>query len=302
MDKIKEPNFFIVGAAKCGTTSLYNYIGQHPEVYFSPIKEPAYFVRGLSYDRYSDFEFYLSLFKKAGNAKVIGEASTGYLFDEDAAGLIHDKFPSAKIIIILRNPPDMVFSFWCYQRVRSDESSTFEDLISDTGIEYRRSEAFKKNCNEWWANYAYMDRGLYYEQVKRYFDVFGRDNVKVYIFERLIKYPKAVCSDIFKFLGVDPDFLPDYRKVYNETGKIRSKLLKKMIYSRYPWLRALLPTFTRAKIRAKVSSWNMVKAKKKEMPASAREYLERFFSSDIKKLEGLLGEKIKEWRSKQEER
>lgn len=299
MNKVKEPNFFIVGAAKSGTTSLYNYIGQHPDLYFSPIKEPAHFVRNLPYERYSDIGSYLSLFKKAGNAKAIGEASTGYLFDKDAASLIHDKFPSAKIIIILRNPSEMVFSFWRYEQACGDESSTFEYVISDAGIKDRRSDAFKKSCRDsWWADYVYMDRGLYFEQVRRYVDVFGRDNLRVYIFERLIKDPKLVCSDIFKFLGIDSGFVPDYSKVYNKTGRVRSKFFRKIIERKYPLLRALLPTCIKSMVRSNVSSWNIGKAEKKEMSVSAREYLENFFSSDIKNLEKLMGEEIKEWESK----
>jgi hypothetical protein len=299
MGEMKEPNFFIVGAAKCGTTSLFNYMRQHPDLYFPLIKEPAHFVRDdSSYDRYADFDRYRSLFKKAGNAKAIGEASTGYLFYEKAAGLIHDKFPSAKIIIVLRNPVDMAFSYWRYNQAVGEESSAFEYVISDEGIKYRRSKEFKDKCSQWWGSYAYMDRGFYFEQVKRYFDVFGRDNVRVYIFERFIKDPKVVCSDIFEFLGIDSDFIPDYGKAHNEAGGIRSKLFKKMIYAKYPLLRAVLPTAIKVKIRAMLLFLNSVKEEKKEMPVSARQRLERFFSLDIKKLEGLLGEEIEEWRAK----
>ena len=183
MGRVKEPNFFIVGAAKCGTTSLVHYLKQHPEVYFSPVKEPAHFIKDAPSEyAYPEFERYLSLFKKAGDAKAIGEASTGYLFDEGAAVRIYNKFPSAKIIIILRNPSEMVFSFWRYEQVCGYEDKTFEYVISEEGRRYRNSKEFKDECRKWWANYAYMDRGLYFEQVKRYVDVFGRDKVKIYIF------------------------------------------------------------------------------------------------------------------------
>lgn len=84
--EIKEPNFFIVGAAKSGTSSLAYYLGQHPDVYMSPVKEPCYFLSDFGLDDYNE---YISLFRGAGDALAVGEASTGYLADEYAATAIH---------------------------------------------------------------------------------------------------------------------------------------------------------------------------------------------------------------------
>ncbi len=116
----KLPNFFIVGAAKSGTTSLVHYIEQHPDIYMSAVKEPFYYVSDHGYE---DFDEYAGLFSGAKNELRVGEASTGYLFDPCAAQKIKDEYRDAKIIICLRNPIDMAFSYWKYMQVNGSEDS-----------------------------------------------------------------------------------------------------------------------------------------------------------------------------------
>ncbi|MCR4288476.1 MAG: sulfotransferase, partial [Deltaproteobacteria bacterium] len=174
---IREPNFFIVGAAKCGTTSLADNLKQHPQIFISPRKEPFYFVKDARIG-YKDFNEYMALFKNAGDAIAIGEASTGYLFEESAPYEIKKHFPDAKIIVILRNPVDMAYSHWRHMCVVGNEAKTFEEAISERERKYRKTENFKRKVVDWWATYLYLERALYYNQIKRYFDVFGRDRVR----------------------------------------------------------------------------------------------------------------------------
>lgn len=293
MQKVnKLPNFFIVGAAKCGTSSLADYVGQHPSVYLPSIKEPFYFVSDIGFSNYDE---YMLLFRNSGDVLAMGEASAGYLYDEQAAFTIKSKYPTAKIIIVLRNPVDMAFSLWRYIRITGKEPKSFEEAITDHERVYRKNEQFKKSCAGWWANYLYLERASYFNQVKRYFDIFGRDRVKVYIFERFIKEPEKVCQNIFEFLGVENDFVPDCAKVVNEGGEVRFRFLKCLRNRKYPLLAPLLPGQYKARIRNMLRELNLKRGKKVEISPSIRRTTERFFREDIDRLESLLGYCIPEW-------
>ncbi len=296
---VKGPNFFIVGAAKSGTTSLADNLRQHPQVFMSPLKEPAYFVKD---EGNNDFDEYVSLFKDAGDAIAIGEATTGYLFDEDAPYAIKEHFPDAKIIIILRNPVDMAYSYWRYTRgIGGNESKSFEQAISANEIKYRNTEEFRRKAINWWGSYLYLERASYYGQVKRYLDVFGRDRVMVYIFEEFIKSHEVSYKDIFTFLGVDTDFTPDFR-VSNEGVELRSEFIKKLLLFNHPFLKRLLkrlmPVEHWGKIKAFLSKINIKKGVRREMKPETRKRLEAFFREDIRMLEGLLGREIQAWKPK----
>ncbi len=286
------PNFFIVGAAKSGTTSLAHYLGQHPDVFISPVKEPCYFVRDAGL---ADYDQYLSLFKRAGGARAIGEASTGYLYEECAPGWLHEHFPEAKVIIILRNPVDMAFSYWQYMQVIGNESKSFKEAISEKERAYRRTDNFKLSCVNWWASYLYLERALYSEQVKRHLDIFGTEKVRVYIFEEVFSDLPYYCKDIFEFLGVDPHFVPKF-DVVNEGGQVRFQLLKNIRNRQYPILRNLLPLRHRERIRRFLLKINLSKNHKVRMNPQTRSRLEAFFQEDIGKLERLLSREIPQWK------
>lgn len=290
----KEPNFFIVGACRSGTTSLANYLGQHPGVYISPVKEPGYFLANYALD---DYDEYISLFKKAGSAQAIGEASTGYLFEQGAARAIHERFPDAKIIMMLRNPVDMAFSLWVYMVVNGSESKSFEDSITPEEREYRSGEQFKKTCASWswYASYLYIERALYFNQVKRYIDTFGQDQVRIYIFENFIRAPIKICQDIFGFLEVDRHFVPQC-KILNESGEFRFPVIRKLRNGFYPILKALLPLGFRTKLTILMQPVMATKEKRASMNPATRKASEALWGDDIVKLESLLGYEIREWK------
>lgn len=287
-----RPNFFIVGAPRCGTTSLADNMSQHPDVFIPSVKEPFYFVEGV---RYNDFGEYMALFNDAGDAKAVGEASTGYIFDEGAPAAIRENFPDAKIIIILRDPVEMSFSHWRFVSMTGDEKLSFEDAVSENERAYRKTDEFKRKVY-WYGNFLHLERALYHGQVKRYFDTFGRGQVKVFIFEEFIKDQTKAYAGIFEFLGIDRGFLPDF-KVSNEGGEARFGILKAMQGRDYPLLKKLVPTTYRVSIRKSLRRFN-TKPGKVEMEPSTRAMLEDFFREDIKKLEALLGRGIAAWKRK----
>jgi Sulfotransferase family len=237
----KLPNFFIAGAPKSGTTSLYHYLDQHPDIHMSRIKEPNYFASEIRLENFSEWlrpraekdgptlraylngpmrekrfggmvtewSDYLRLFRKADAQKAIGEASVCYLWSESAAANIRRALPDARIILILRNPVEMVFSMYLHNRRSEGTSLSFREAIQK-GIEQRGGgfDIF----------HPFLDMGLYYEQVKRVLEAFPKDQVRIYWYEEYKSKPLRMLSDIFRFLEVDPRFRPDMSKRYLEAG------------------------------------------------------------------------------------
>lgn len=164
-----KPNFFIVGAAKAGTTSLWQYLRQHPDI-FMPAdigwKEPSYYC-----DTYGvkDYDFYLALFKEAGSRKRIGKASTPYLSSLESAGRIHEACADAKIIIMLRNPVDRAFSLYKWMHRYGYENLTPFEAALDAEVQSRKdNETFikehsRKGGSTYYRDFLYFHSGLYYE-------------------------------------------------------------------------------------------------------------------------------------------
>jgi hypothetical protein len=218
-----RPNFLIVGAAKSGTTSLYHYLRQHPDIFMPEWKELSLFI-GDSFGplhRVKKPRYYQKAFLKAQNQKAVGEASTAYLFDEAAPKIIKEQLGNTRIIIILRDPVAMSYSLYNHQLRREGETiEDFEQALAQED-DRRKDSEFRKKCYGWHANYYYYQRGLYYGQVKRYLDTFGRDQVLVILFEELANEPLGVLKKTFQFLNVDDTFVPQI-KVHNPAGGILS--------------------------------------------------------------------------------
>ena len=217
------PNFLIVGAAKAGTTSLYEYLRQHPDIFMPEWKELSFFIGdpcGLLH-RVNKARNYFKVFTDAQKYKAVGEASTGYLFDEAAAEMIRDQLGLIKIIIILRDPVAMSYSLYNHQvRKEGETCATFESALA-AEENRRQSRNFKQRCYGWYANYYYYNRGLYFEQVKRYLDIFGTERVKIILFDELAAATVKAVQDVYKFLGVDDTYVPE-TKVHNPAGGIIS--------------------------------------------------------------------------------
>lgn len=284
---------FIVGAAKSGTTSLAHYLDQHPQIFITPIKEPFYFVQGTGIETYEE---YLDLFQGAGAADVIGDASTGYLFEEGAAKRINESFGGSKVIIMLRDPVEMAFSYWQYMFLIGNESKSFEEAISEEARRYRSTEEFRKQAVRWWASYLYLERASYYLQLKAYLETFGPERVRVCIFEEFYKDPKTACRELFTFLGVDERFIPKFKKV-NEGGEMRSLFLRYLRNREFPLLKKITPITWRYKARGFLLRLNIRKGKKSRMSPFTRERLIAYFRDDVRNVEHLLGRPITQWQS-----
>jgi len=297
----KIPNFFIVGACKSGTSSLYEYLSQHPEIYMSPSKEPLYFVPEdqVNPHYYGEWGNYLKLFGDVRQEKAIGEASTPYLYYPESAKRIKETFPDSKIIILLRNPVEIAFSQYQHYFRISAEDFSFEKALKMEN-ERLNDPKFKVEARKFHAGYYYMDRARLYRQVKCYKDHFGRQKVLIIFFKDLKNDPVKTCQRVFKFLGVDPAFRPDI-EIYNPAWTARFRLLNKLLL--YPnkidiFFRYLIPSI---RLRERLLKWILEKNrnyhKKPAINESTRIKLLEEFREDIDNLEKLLNVELSHWKN-----
>jgi len=230
------PEFFIVGAAKSGTTSLWQYLRQHPAI-FMPAditwKEPSFYCDSYGV---SDLAFYLSLFKEAKPDQIIGEASTPYLSSPESPGRIHGAAPESKIIIMLRNPVDRAYSLykWMHHE-KYEKADSFEEALEIEVKSRKDDEAFLKDNGHFYWDFLYFHSGLYFEQVRRYYDLFSASQIKVIIFEDFARRGLEITKEVYAFLGVDSDFTPEI-KIHNEGAPgypALSAELRRSLESRY---------------------------------------------------------------------
>lgn len=299
------PNFFIVGAAKSGTTSLYRYLSMHPQVYMSTNKEPRFFslpegqppdFRGPGDIEIShrcsitDLAEYEALFDNADDAIAVGESSVTYLWSQDAAERIHKKVPHARIIIVLRNPVERAWSGYLHKmRENVEPCTSFAEALAE--------EVAGKRC-DWAPLWHYRDMGFYHDQLTRYLDLFGPEQVKVFLFEDLKADPHSMVRSIFKFLGVDPGFEPNLKTRENVTGVPKSRVLQNLLNSRGSLktvLRCLLPKRLAHGLATKVRNRNLGKP---DRPTETFEELRKTYREDILQLQELIDRDLSSWLNK----
>ena len=201
------PNFLIIGEARCGTTALWHFLRQHPDVYMSPRKEPQFFaLHGRRADFHGpgdeslncveDYNEYEQLFNNVDGQRAIGEASTWYLSSPNAAPAIKQLIPDVKLIAILRHPVERAFSHYLLRVKEGLEAlPTFHEAMY---VEEKRIQAL------WSPRFHYKKRGFYFRHISHYFALFSLDRVKVYLYDDFVNNSDALFSDIFNYLGVDP--------------------------------------------------------------------------------------------------
>ncbi len=289
------PNFFIVGAPKSGTTSLYYYLQKNPQVFMSPVKEPNYFCyqdtieQGLYHKEkgVGDWQAYQNLFRNAnGSHKAIGEASVSYLFYPQVPARIKKVVPEARIIISLRNPVDRAISHYFMEYKLGYVDVPLADIVFQR-TQHRRAKLWYQQ---------YVELGLYYDQVKRYLDTFGRDRVKIFVYEELVRDIRQSILELFHFLDLDPVGVPDVDRKYNTYSMPRNKLFR-MMYGQKALRRlgrVLLPEPLIERVKA------IFLSSKKQLPIepAVREYLEGLYLPEIKKLETLLHKDLSVWYGK----
>ncbi|MCC7212347.1 MAG: sulfotransferase [Candidatus Brocadia sp.] len=296
---MKGPEFFIVGAPKCGTTAMQEYLRQHPDIFMPDMKEIHHFADDLLKhdDPFLDGDRYLSLFAGAHEHQLIGEASVYHLFSRNAARNIKSFCPNAKIIIILRNPVDMLYSRHA-QLVYNGAEDILDFEASLAAEEKRRNgELIPKNIR---IEKKLLHREVvkFAAQVKRYFDMFGRDKVQVIIYDDLRKDTAKVYQETLGFLNVNDSFRPDF-KVINPNKRVRTRTLQHLLKTPPSLMRIagklLLPQSCRNLLLNGLKKLNTQFVPRQPMSPELRRRLQKEFTPEIKNLSELLGRDLTHW-------
>ncbi|CAN5567020.1 hypothetical protein BH23CHL7_BH23CHL7_11950 [soil metagenome] len=233
----RRPDVFVIGAAKSGTTSVYEWLKAHPDVYMSPSKEPRYFAPDLYAGHPHDFqhgvdeERYLDLFAGATREKRLGEASPRYIYSTDAPRLIHEFQPQARIIALVRNPVEMIYSLH-NQRVSEgiEDITDFEAALAAEEDRRAGRRGVPPLVSPRLA--LYRDQARFAEQLGRWLAAFSREQVHIILFDDLANEPAETYRDLLEFLDVDPAFKPASFAAQNLSWTPRSKRLRALTQAR----------------------------------------------------------------------
>ena len=283
------PDFVGIGAAKSGTSALFRYLREHPQIFMPERKE----IRFFAYDdgpeaeewmaRFGGDHFevrtlpdYQAMFAQADPGLVWGEISPIYLESRSAPARIRALAPQARILASLRNPVHRAFSGYVMQVRAGREHRAMED-------------AFDPDAH-------YVQAGYYHDRIKRYLDLFPREQVLIFPYEAFARDNQAVLSRVFGFLGVDPDFRPDLARKHNVSSFPRSRTINRLIENRVTRevLRPAMPGWARRLARA---------AKRRNLGAAPKitpelhDRLLRLYRDDIERLEGLTGLDLSLWKA-----
>ena len=184
---------------RSGTTSLYRYLLEHPEIFMPRSKEVHFFD-----DRFHEgITWYARQFSDAGVRTQIGEATPNYMYDGVAMERILSVLPDVRLLVILRNPADRAYSHYWHNRSRGKESLSFTDAIAAEPMRMAKSTESRRT-------YSYLDRGRYHEQLVRVLERVSGNALHVSVFDDLLKEPRSVFASICDFLGIDRDFVPSH--------------------------------------------------------------------------------------------
>lgn len=295
----RVPNFIVIGAARSGTTALYQYLRRHPDIFMSNIKEPNFFAfedcpldfagPGAEFvnNSVASWGEYCALFASAPPGATIGEASPLYLWAPQAPACIKRRLPQVKLIAILRNPIEQAYSHYLYARAQMIEPlASFEAALAAQPERQR---------NRWQPLFQYSEFPRYAEQLTRYFEHFGRDQVKIFLYEDYLADPQNLLREICAFIEVDTAFNPDIAEHANMGGNPKSAFLQWLVMRPNPLSRmigAILPLNVRQRIKDMISRMNI---DRDEMPVAARDHLRMVLRDDITLLQGLIGRDLSHW-------
>ena len=284
-------DFFIVGAPKAGTTSLYHYLNEHPEIVMSRQKETDYFSdedlqkQGLYYgkNRINTLEKYHSLFQNV-DQKKIGEASVSYLFYEDVPQKIKAYNSNGKIIIMLRNPVDRAFSHYLMDYRLGLISKSFESILENKKKDIKAALFYQQ----------YIELGQYFGQVKRYIEKFGKENVTIIFYYDFKNHVVKEVQKVYEFLEVDSKYRAKIENKHNTYSMPKNNWIR-LIYSFVSFRKILNRILPKRKVR-KIKEKLFIKSKKPKLSDVLRARLINLYAHDIKQLEELLSVDLSQWK------
>jgi hypothetical protein len=301
------PDFLIIGAGKSGTTSLDNYLKQHPQIFIPSFKEPNFFGYEQSTPEelkndpeelkhyqcsVTNLDDYLKLFEKAKPVQAIGETSNAYMYHEKAADRIMYYNPGIKLIAVLRQPAERLYSRFLHL-AREDRRPTqdFAECLDRDSI--------------WWKRNDLVREGYYYKNLSKFYKMFPHENIRVILYEDFNAHPDYVLKEIYSFLGVDPEFATDLSVRYNESGIIKNKFWDKIYGQKgivLKTVKGLLPRNIVTDLRDniylqkflnKLRSGNLTKPKFD--PQLKSRITNEIYGEDIRNLQKLIDRDLSHW-------
>lgn len=280
-------DFFIVGTPKAGTTSLYYYLDDHPQIIMSSIKEPNYFsnqdisLQNLFYEEtiIESLEDYHKLFPEDKTVKKYGESSVSYLFYKSVPKKIYQYNKRSKIIILLRNPIERAYSHYLMDRRLGLVNQEFSDIFEKkSGIFFQQ----------------YFKLGNYTNQIKRYIDIFQEDNIHIIWYDKFKEDVAQEVSKVYQFLSVDQDFKFNLNREYNKSLITNNKIVL-AIYS-VRSLRKILKRIFSVKFMIFIKTLFFQRNNKPELSKSLKKELIEYYYEDILSLEKLLKKDLRDWK------
>jgi len=270
------PNFLIIGAAKSGTTSLYYYLRQHPDIFMSPVKEPNYYTDedNLAPNSIRSRTAYEKLFAGAKGQRAIGEASVRYLNAITGIDRIHADLDGVRLIVSLRQPADRAYSSYLQHSASGRETQRVEEALQPGSYPFETSR--------------------YYPRLRRYYGRFPRQQIKVILFEDLATNPQNVVREIFRFLDVDPGFIADTSIRHNPGVAPRSRFLNHLFVSGMRLFRPVVPQSLLSKGLATRLHRPMLRKPEPMSPLLRRRLTEQY-RDDILATAELIGRDLSHW-------
>jgi hypothetical protein len=292
-----KPNFFIVGAPKCGTTAMHEYLKQHPEVFMSRFKEPHFFGTDLYSPRFlRDERKYQDIFAEALYMNLVGESSVYYLYSSKAAHEIKAFCSKARIIIMLRDPVDTMYSLHSQLIVNGAEDIVDFEAALDAEEDRKKGRRIPQGADPV-QRLFYREMTSYTKQVERYLNVFGRDHVHIIIFDDLRKKTEQVYYRTCEFLDIDPAFKPRF-EIINPNRRVRNMRIHKLLNFPNPLskriVRSIFPDSLRISLK-RLGRLNVMYGPRPAMAPELRKKLQAEFATEVEHLSELLGRDLTFW-------
>ena len=301
---MNRPDFFIIGAPKCGTTALVAYLAEHPDIFMAR-KEMHFFGSDLHFGPQfyrRNLKAYLAEFETRNGRRRAGESSVWYLLSRRAAAEIREFNPNARVVIMVREPVEMLHSL--FQQFRCDGNEPLATFAGALDAEADRRAGRRLG------RLTYFPQGLWYrevaryaEQVQRYFEIFGRARVRVILYEELAIDPAAVYRGVLRFLEVEPLPAKTDFGVVNGSKTLKSPLLRSILSD--PWVRGTaiaagrrLPRWglsAMQKIESRLGQWNTRPLKRPPLDLELQAQLREEFAPEVGRLGELLGRDLAHW-------
>jgi hypothetical protein len=284
---IRQNLFIVLGGHKCGTTSLHQYLGQHPEILMPKFKGEDILKKPKI-----NIENYYNQYINIGNKKFPGEVSSAYLYSEKACRNIKQYFPEVKLIVVLRNPFERAFS-------------NFNDILETHPLKQRcQFEDICKNPRDF-LDEGVVYLGLYYFPVKMFLEEFKREQICVLLFDDFVKNKQKFYRSLFEFVGVDSSFIPDTSVILRKGGKtgIKNKVIKKLLLDQNSFVRSVITSiikpFTtpdqRRLLFLKTKNIFLKRKSSSSFPHELKQNLINFYREDILKTQDLLDLNLSHW-------